>query len=59
MSRSKKQVRKSGRAPDRIRIERVQREQIDWDKFAWALLQYCRSVLEAEAEQDANKPDDR
>lgn len=31
-----------------VSIRSEQREQIDWDLFAWALLQYCRRKLEDE-----------
>jgi hypothetical protein len=45
------------RKPTRPRVTRVsvtadQREQIDWDRYAWALLQYCR--LKIQAEDEAN-----
>lgn len=36
-------------------VEADLRDDIDYDRFAWALLQYCRLKLEA-AEQDAGAP---
>lgn len=43
----------ANRKPTRPRVTRVhvvgdQRDEIDWDRFAWALLQYCRLKIEAE-----------
>ena len=32
-----------------VTVRSEQREQIDWDLFAWALLQYCRRKLEEES----------
>jgi hypothetical protein len=39
--------------PLRVSVEMVRREHIDWDRFAWALLQHCRSIIETE---EAEKP---
>jgi hypothetical protein len=33
----------------RVRVEAVERDEIAWDRFAWALLQYCRIKMESEA----------
>jgi len=32
----------------RVSVEAEERDAIDWDRFAWALLQYCRTQIEAE-----------
>jgi hypothetical protein len=37
----------------RVSIEGERRDEIDWDRFAWALLQYCRARIERE---EAPKP---
>jgi hypothetical protein len=37
-----------------VRAER--REKPDWDRFAWALLQYARIVAESEAKKGQTKP---
>jgi hypothetical protein len=34
-------------------VEAELRDEIDWDRFAWALLQFCRAQIEAE---DAERP---
>lgn len=48
------------RKPTRSRVTRVsvrgdQRDEIDWDRYAWALLQYCRLKIQAE-EDEADTP---
>jgi hypothetical protein len=30
----------------RVEVEADLRDEIDWDRFAWALLQYCRLKIE-------------
>ncbi len=35
----------------RVSVEAERREDIDWDRFAWALLQYARIVADSEAEE--------
>jgi hypothetical protein len=37
----------------RVRVEAELRDEIDWDRFAWALLQHCRSIIESE---ESSKP---
>jgi len=37
----------------RVVVEAEPRDEIDWDRFAWALLQHCRSVIES---RESNKP---
>jgi hypothetical protein len=32
----------------RVSVEAERREDIDWDRFAWALLQYARTLVESE-----------
>jgi hypothetical protein len=32
----------------RVSVEAERRENIDWDRFAWALLQYARILAESE-----------
>jgi len=32
----------------RVSVTAEPRDEIDWDRFAWALLQYCRTVIESE-----------
>jgi hypothetical protein len=32
----------------RVSIEAEARDDINWDRFAWALLQYCRAQIEGE-----------
>jgi hypothetical protein len=53
MARSRKQSGK-GRVIG-VDVEAELREEIDYDRFAWALLQYCRLKLEAQ-EKDAGQP---
>jgi hypothetical protein len=38
-----------------VDVEAELREEIDYDRFAWALLQYCRLKIEAQ-ERDAGEP---
>jgi hypothetical protein len=35
----------------RVSVEAELRDEIDWDRFAWALLQYCRLLIEDEDPQ--------
>jgi len=47
----------SNRKPTRPRLTRVhvepeERDEIDWDRFAWALLQYARILVEQEDQKD-------
>ena len=37
----------------RVSVEAELRDEIDWDRFAWALLQHCRSIIES---QESGKP---
>jgi hypothetical protein len=30
----------------RVSVEAETRDEIDWDRYAWALLQYCRILIE-------------
>ena len=52
MPRSRKSS-KQGRVIG-VDVEAELREEIDYDRFAWALLQYCRLKLEA-AEKDGGE----
>jgi hypothetical protein len=36
----------------RVSVEAERRESIDWDRFAWALLQYARVLAEGEESRD-------
>lgn len=53
MARSRKQTN-AGRVIG-VDVEAELRDEIDYDRFAWALLQYCRLKLEAQ-EKDAGEP---
>lgn len=53
MARSTR-LKKAGRVIG-VDIEAELREEIDYDRFAWALLQYCRLKLEAQ-ENEAGQP---
>jgi hypothetical protein len=53
MARSRKS-RRAGRVIG-VEIEAELREEIDYDRFAWALLQYCRLKIEAQ-EKEAGQP---
>jgi hypothetical protein len=45
--------RKIGKKPlTRVTVEAEPRDEIDWDRFAWAMFQYCRVLLESEEGQD-------
>lgn len=46
MPKNQKQIR--NKRLTRVQVEAELRDEIDWDRFAWALLQYCRNVIEAE-----------
>lgn len=52
MARSKKS-RTGGRVIG-VDVEAELRDEIDYDRFAWALLQYCRLKIEAQ-ERDARE----
>ncbi len=43
----KRQKQSSKKRLTRVSVEAEQRDEIDWDRFAWALLQYCRLKIEA------------
>lgn len=43
----------SRRRLDRVIAEGDVREQIDWDRFAWALFQYGRALVENDDYEDA------
>jgi hypothetical protein len=50
---------KPSRPPlQRVSIRAERREQIDWDRFAWALLQHARIVSEQEAGREAGEGED-
>lgn len=36
----------------RVSVEAERRQDIDWDRFAWALLQYARILAEGEESSD-------
>jgi hypothetical protein len=38
-----------------VRIEAEERDEIDWDRFAWALLQYARVLVENEKTTERSK----
>jgi hypothetical protein len=46
MPKNQKQIGK--KRLTRVSVEAEERDSIDWDRFAWALLQYCRVQIEAE-----------
>jgi hypothetical protein len=37
---------------DRVDVQGDVREQIDWDRFAWALFQYARVLVEEDDAED-------
>jgi hypothetical protein len=41
---------------ERVSVEAEERDEIDWDRFAWALLQYCRLQVEAEDKKGSIEP---
>jgi hypothetical protein len=43
-----KRKSKGKRRLTRVSVEAEPRDEIDWDRFAWALLQYCRLLAEDE-----------
>jgi hypothetical protein len=40
---------------ERVSVEAERREKPDWDRFAWALLQYARIVANGDANKEQNK----
>ena len=44
----KNQKRTTKKRLTHVSVEAELRDEIDWDRFAWALLQYCRAQIEAE-----------
>jgi hypothetical protein len=40
---------------ERVSVRAELREEPDWDRFAWALLQYARIVAESEADKGQAK----
>lgn len=49
MPKKRKTIRK--KQLSRVSIEVEPRDEIDWDRFVWALFQYCRIQLDNESEQ--------
>lgn len=41
---------------ERVSIETELRDEIDWDRFAWALLQYARILVENEDAKERKTP---
>jgi hypothetical protein len=39
-----------------VRVEAEERDDIDWDRFAWALMQYARVLAENEPGEEASAP---
>jgi len=39
----------------RVSVEAEERDEIDWDRFAWALLQYARVLVENEKTVEQSK----
>jgi hypothetical protein len=39
----------------RVSVEAEERDEIDWDRFAWALLQYARVLVENEKTTEQKK----
>lgn len=39
----------------RVVVEAEERDEIDWDRFAWALLQYTRLLVEGERAKGRTK----
>lgn len=39
----------------RVSVEAEERDEIDWDRFAWALLQYARVLVENEKTTERSK----
>jgi hypothetical protein len=52
MPKSKKSKKKR---LTRVSVEAERREDIDWDRFAWALLQYARTLAESEKTTEPSK----
>jgi hypothetical protein len=49
--------RKTGKKPlTRVSVEVEPRDEINWDRYAWALLQYCRIQMESEASAEQSDP---
>jgi hypothetical protein len=48
--------RKISRKPKltRVSVRAERRDEVDWDRFAWALLQYSRLLLAQEEAKQAN-----
>jgi hypothetical protein len=40
----------------RVRVEAEKRDEIDWDRFAWALLQHARILAENEPDNEQGAP---
>lgn len=38
-----------------VSVEAELRDEIDWDRFAWALLQYARLLVENEATKERHR----
>jgi hypothetical protein len=39
----------------KVRVETEPQDEIDWDRYAWALLQYCRLKIQSD-EKGENEP---
>lgn len=39
-----------------VSVETERRDEIDWDRFAWALLQYARILTEDETAEESRQP---
>jgi hypothetical protein len=50
--------RKVSRKPrlTRVSVRAERRDEVDWDRFAWALLQYSRLLLAQEEAKQGNSP---
>ena len=52
MARQRKEKRKR---LTKVTVEVEPQDEIDWDRFAWALLQYCRRKVQSD-EKGENEP---
>lgn len=50
------QSKSTKRRLEKVTVRAERREKPDWDRFAWALLQYARIVAEGRARKGLSKP---
>jgi hypothetical protein len=47
--------RKTRKRLSRVTVEAEERDELDWDRFAWALLQYARVLVENERAKERSE----